>query len=162
MEQVKTKSLSDLLSKGGILLFDASGIRENNFKLFVKNNFSTIKESNHQFMMTSVEFQKLKEPEFSAMKMMMDRGLINLKEVDNYEIIIRTLINEGKKKISIILSDVRQRNNLIKIGKTVDLFINMYSINDAGEVIPFVGEEKSQKRPAHRYHQPDDHRHPDL
>lgn len=151
-------TLEEVLSIGGLLIFDATSINRQ-FKLFVQNNFKTLcSYSRDRYVILKCEYDKVKADMLPALDLLLSRNIFSLNEISSHigEFLMSIREDRKKTKVFLIVNDQQRRNFLIGEAKKAGIYINFYMIDDIGNFVPFETKRETRllKDSFRKEHQP--------
>jgi len=139
--------VEEVLSYGGMFLWDASSLACTGFKKCVQTLFPVIQKYKERFVVPSFVKSRLTEENGAPARMMLERGLFQeLSEMDSYEAAFAYYSTLKKTKLNVFVNSNEARNEILKAGKAAGIFVYFYMLTDEGEIeaFKFSGEGKKE------------------
>ena len=140
--------VEEVLSYGGIFLWDASCLSSPGFKKCVQMMFPVIQKYKERFVVPTFAKDRLTEENGAPARMMLERSLFQeLPDMDSYEAVFAHYSNLKKSKLNVFVNSNETKNEILKAGKAAGIFVYFYMLTEEGEIEVFKSFGEGKKAP---------------
>lgn len=147
--------VEEIVSHGGIFIWDTSSLCADGFKKCVQTIFSVIQNYSNRFVVPSFVVEGLKGDLGAPAMMVIDRNLFAvLPNVNDYGELFESLKERNITKVNFLINNPKIKGSLIAEGKEKGIFVYFYTLNENGEIENFRFSPKPEKGPEQRKSEP--------
>jgi len=144
-KKLDVSKLEELVIKGGIFVWDTSGLNAQGFKKCIQMYFSVFQKNRNSFIVPSFVSKELNTNEnFQAVIVLKNNLFYLMPDVSAYEDFFHFLKEHNIEKINMFVNDQKVKNAILSTGKATGVYVYFYMISNTGEIESFKTANYSQ------------------
>lgn len=134
-EVLTIETLENILSKGGLFIWDTTALVSGGFKSCMQNLFQLIQNNPDGFVVPSFVVDNLDSSAIMP-RMMIEKSMFKIvNEINSYEEFFNQLKAEGINRANVLVNGSEERTSILSVAKTTGIFVFFYTIEDTGEIV---------------------------